>query len=424
MEENESKQGKDLNQDMGKVDRIKEAIEIAILKNESTVLLEDGISKIKLDIYKIDKDDETYEVMFDEDTSIARVKKTEKGLVFDYYNSEVKERIPSSFNIDRARIVEQNRREEILRKNIERGKDANDLKLEGKDRQTALREELNQKLKSGHAKKMESDREFSTSENMRMFVKRAFGVDSQEIYRIQGDDPHDFKYVAETGDSEEPLKVLDLSTDNEGRNSLQKIWIIENGEFKEKTVDSILMRGNYAIATDIPDSVGTGHTTTYLVSRTRDGKYLGIAAEEKNGSNRSLSRDSIEKDSMQRANTVWEIEDIIESAQLAEKIGVLIKDKKLSTKEVDAVKKLKIDGNMDDEEVIDAINAVSVLKEFGCNEDQIKKIIDRFREIPNKDRDEFINQIKNKDKDATQNAKTIYDGAEHTHEHTMGPKNW
>ena len=295
--------------------------------------------------------------------------------------------------------------------------------------QGALAKEVKIGLKTGDAISMDMDREFSSSENMRMFVKRAWKIDAKEIYRVKGKDPHDFKYIAKTGNSKEPYKELDLSSHREGHNSRQKIWLIENGELKEKTVDSIMMKGNYAIATDKPDNVMTGHTKTYLVSRTYNGRYLAVAGEEKKGVNRSPKRDDKEKDLTQRSKTKWEIEDVIESAMLAEKVGALIKDNKLSTGEVEAVKELKIDRNMDDKEVVDTINAVSIMKEYGYGEKQIKKALDEFREIPkNKKIDEMIDEKelkeqakKQKENKPKREEKTMHDDHDEE-ERILGPK--
>ena len=289
-----------------------------------------------------------------------------------------------------------------------------------KNDQEALRQEIEVGLKKGNVIKMDIDREFSSSENMDMFIKRAFKINPQEVYRVQGDNPHDFKYIAKTGNSKEPYVEIPLSSHREGHNSRQKIWILENGQLREKTVDSLMLKGNYGIATDVPDNSTKDHTRTYLVSRTHNGRYLAIAAEEKSGVNRSLKRDDTAKDFSQRSKSLWEIEDIIESALLAERIGALIKDKKLSTKEVELVKELKIDNNMNDEEVIDTINAVSVLKKYGYNERQIQKVLKSFREIPDdKKVDKMIDGAERKEQSS---AKTMSDGHE-DEERILGPKN-
>ena len=190
-----------------------------------------------------------------------------------------------------------------------------------------------------------------------------------------------------------------------------------------------MMKGNYAIATDVPDNVVNGHTKTYLVSRTYNGRYLAVAAEEKKGVNRSQKTDKISKDSMQRSKSLWEIEDVIESAMLAEKVGALIKDNKLSTNEVEMVKELKIDRNMEDEEVVDTINAVSIMKEFGYDEAQIKKALDGLREIPkNKKIDDMIDEkemkkeAKEHKEEPKREEKTMHDDHDEE-ERIFGPRN-
>ena len=75
--------------------------------------------------------------------------------------------------------------------------------------QNALSKEIEIGLVTGDTVRMDLDREFSSSENMRMFVKRAWKVDAKEIYRVKGKDRHDFKYVAKTGNSKEPYQEID-----------------------------------------------------------------------------------------------------------------------------------------------------------------------------------------------------------------------
>ena len=421
MEENESMQGKSLSKELKDQDKIKQAIQLAILNDKTSVSLEDGISTINLDIYKAINEDGKYIVSLAGNTVIAEATRTEGGVKFDYYNSQVKEKIPSQFDIDSARIrmAEEQRKELSIQKNVEQRKDVNKLDLSDKDKQTTLKRQIEE---GGYAVKMDLDREFSSSENMRMFIKRAWGIDAQDAYRVPGpgNDPHNFKYIAKTTNANEPYKEIPLSTNREGRNNGQKIWLLEDGVLKEKTVDSLMIKGNYAIATDIPDSVMSGHTRTYLVSRTYKGRYLAVAAEEKSGVNRSSKTSDAQKGNMQRGKSLWEIEDVIESAMLAERIGVLVKDKKLTAEEVEMVKKLKVDRNMDDEEVIDTINAVSVLKEFGYNEKQIAKALETFKEIPkDKKIDEMIDKEEQREEKGS--VKTIHDDHDEE-ERILGPK--
>ena len=234
---------------------------------------------------------------------------------------------------------------------------------------------IEQGLINGNAVEMEIDREISTSENMRMFVKRAWGVSADKIYRVRGKDPHSFKYVAKTYDSKKPYKQLNLSHHYEGRNSNQKIWLMDNGVLKQKAVDSLLMKGNYGIATDIPESAMSDNTRTYLAIRTPSGEYIAIAAGQKSGVNRNTTGNMIEKDYMSRENSVYDLENIILSAKLAEQIYGFNKDGKLTVNEVEFVRRLKIDKNMDDKEIIDTVDTIIALKEMGYERNEIKRIL-------------------------------------------------
>lgn len=150
---------------------------------------------------------------------------------------------------------------------------------------------------------------------------------------------------------------------------------MENGTLKEKKVDSLLLKGNYGIATDLPESVASQNTKTYLVSRTPSGQYIAIATGQKSGVNRNTSGDVLQKSMMARGRSVYELENIIEAAGMAEQIYALNKDGKLTTREVEMVKKFKIDRNMDDKEVFDAVTLVADLKDMGYECNEIKTIL-------------------------------------------------
>ncbi len=380
MEENESKQGKDLAQEQKKQDKIKEAIKLALLNNKRKVSLDDGKSTINLELMKIDTDGdeanaERFSVWIDEDTKMADVSKSKKGIKFDYYNSELAKRIPSNFDIVRARIVaEEEQREDIkMRRSIEKGNAPESISSDSTKQQEAMAYQIERGLATGKVTEMEVNREFSESENMRMFVKRAWGISPKNIYRVPGKKSYDFKYVAKTTSGK--YKEIPLSTQSEGKNTRQSIFVMDNGVLKEKKVDSLLLKGRYGIATDLPESATSQNTKTYLVSRTPSGQYIAIAAGQKSGVNRNMSGDEIQKRMMARGRSVYELEDIIEATKLAEQIYALNKDGKLTTREVEMVKKFKIDRNMDDKEVFDAVTLVADLKDMGYECNEIKTIL-------------------------------------------------
>ena len=427
MENNSSKQEKNLAKDLKKEDKIKKAIELALLNNKSKVSLEDGKSVIDLQLMKIEADtDETsaekFSVWIDEDTKMADVSRSKKGIKFDYYNSELAKKIPSNFDINKARIViEEEQREDIrIKKGIEKGNDIENISSDKTKQQEAMTYQIERGLATGRVTEMEVNREFSESENMRMFVQRAWGISSQRIFRVPGKNTYDFKYVAKTTSGK--YKEIPLSTRSEGRNSRQSIFVMDNGILKEKKVDSLLLRGNYGIATDLPESAASQNTKTYLVSRTPSGQYIAIAAGQKSGVNRNTSGDVLQKRMMARGRSVYELEDIIEAAKMAEQIYALNKDGKLTTKEVEMVKKFKVDRNMNDQEVFDSITLVAELKDMGyeCNEiktilsarnkDEIMKLAKEV-EDHSKDTSGKTKQMTELDKDIKNtNGKTLHDG--------------
>ena len=296
-----------------------------------------------------------------------------------------------------------------------------------KNDQIALQKEIEIGLKNGNVTEMEINREISESENMHMFVKRAWGVDAKNIYRVRGKGTHDFKYVAKTSSGK--YQEIDLSTKSEGKNSRQKIWIMENGDLKEKEVDSLLLKGRYGIATDIPENVASQNIRSYLVTRAPSGRYIAIAASQRSGVNRNTSQDRIQKYNLARGRSVYELEDIMDSAKIAEQIYAFNKDGKLTTREVEMVKRFKIDKNMDNKEIFDAVTLVVELKDMGYESEQIKRILSArdkqeigklAREVDEHYKEKETSnsdKIKKVDEDIEDDGFSIYDNP-HIHEHT------
>ena len=416
MEENESKQEKNLQADLKKQDKIKKAIEVALLNDKNKILLDDGKTIISLEIIESKTEAEKiYDIQFDDDTTIARAKKTENGIVYDYYNRDLAKKIPSFLDLNRAQIIlEEIRKTDQIKDEIEEGKDPKELNLSDQDKNKALQMEMEQKIKNGNAQQLEIDREVSTTENMRMFVQRAWGISAKEIYRVKGNDSHSFKYVAKIGNSKKPYQEIELSHFNEGRNSRQKIWVMENGTLKQKTVDSLPIKGNYGIATDVADSVISQNTRTYLIQRLPSGRYIGIAVGQKQGVNRNTSGDSIQKDFMSRENSIYDLEDVIDSALLAEKIYGFNKDGKLTTKEVEIVRRLKFDRNMDDSEVVNTVKAICFLREKGYEPQEIKGIMEKADGAIEKIEKGEVKKLEEEIPGGDDNQKTMHDGHDGT----------
>lgn len=409
MGENESKDGIDYAKELKIQNTIEEAINLAIMQGREEVRIEDGKSIVILRVI-MSKEANTYEVFFGNSRLVTVKKDGNDNLSYRDYQLDLS-KLEGRFNSENVEVLIQEGRkqnERRLKGQIEKGKESKEVTTKAPQTQEyALQLELDRALKSGHAVEMDIDREFSTTENMRMFINRAFGVSAQRIYRVQGRDPHDFKYIAKTSNSKKPYQEINISSYEEGRNSGQKIWIMEDGVLKEKAVDSLLIRGNYAIATDVPDSVVSGNTQTYLAVRTPKGEYIAIEAGQKRGVNRNTSGDARQKDFMSRENTVYELDDIIEAAQLAERIYGLTKDGKLTTNEVEIVRRLKIEKSMQDHDIVNIINAICLLREMGYKPNEIKRVINDIKDAPDS-KEETLKLAEKLEKG--DNEKTMHDG--------------
>lgn len=408
-DEQKIKDEKDLDMLLAKQQEIQEEIANAIREGKEKVNIDFGgrvIINIKL-LNSIDEK-ENYEFNSDDDLITGKVTRNKKDIDVDV-------------DFDKKRIHARMDQERYKNRRIE--EDIKDHTVDSNN-QEALKKEIETGLKNGNAHEMEIDREFSESENMRMFVRRAWGITADNIYRVKGKDPHDFKYVAKTTSGK--YQEIPLSTQSEGTNSRQNIFVMENGKLKEKEVDSLLLRGRYGIATDLAENVASQNTRTYLVSRTPSGEYIAIAAGQKSGVNRNTSGDELQKKYMGRGRSVYELEDTIEAAKLAEQIYALNKDGKLTTREVEMVKKFKIDKNMDNKEVFEAVTLVAELKDMGyeCNEIKTilsardkEEIIKLAKEVDEHSKETNTSNTEKRNKtDEDIDEKTIYDNP-HTHEH-------
>ena len=384
MADEKIKDEKELELILAKQQEIKNKILDAIREGKEQVDVDFYGEKTIVNVKLLESMDEYKEkhVFFTEDKSIYGVvledKKTKKKKIdIDLDEKKI-----------HAKMDEYRRQEKKLEKDIK------NHTVDSKD-SNALQKEVEKGLKNGNVTEMEADREISESENMRMFIKRAWRIDANKIYRVKGKDPHDFKFVVKTNSKK--YQQIDLSTSREGRNTSQSIWLMEDGKLKEKKVDSLLLRGRYGIATDIPESVTSQNTRSYLVTREPGGRYIAIAASQKRGVQRNTTNDSLQKSYGARARSVYELGDIIDAAEIAEQIYAFNKDGKLTTREAEMVKEFKIDKNMDDKEIFDAVTLVVELKDMGYECNEMKRILSA------RDKDEILKLAKEVDEHYKEN---------------------
>lgn len=200
-------------------------------------------------------------------------------------------------------------------------------KKTGKDdpEQLKLREEKSK------WQEIDLDREFTSSDNLRKWIKDVLHVSPSRLYRRQIG-PHEFEYM---GEYDGKYKPLELTTDFEGKNTRQQIYIVQdNGEVVMDEVDSLLLTkdGNRGIATKIPDGVSADMTKSFAVTRTKDGKYLATQMIEKTGQNRDPNLPG--KDIADRTRSVYDIEDSIETKEEIERNGMKIAQDGVSVDEI------------------------------------------------------------------------------------------
>lgn len=353
MEENE----RNLAVDEKRVEDIIEEINIAILNDKDYIEIDDGRSVISINISKNSEKEDEHDIEFG-GKKIATVKKGEK-VPSDILKREI-QRYQSSFSFDKVNNGLGRNATEKERDNPE------SLKLEI---------ELNQAIKEGRATKLREGREITAAgEDVSLMLKRMTGERGHEIYRVRDkNDSHKFKYIAKDNSGEyfEPRG----SRASEGTNPRQMCWIQNtNGTFERKPVDDMKVFGKYVIATDI--NVTTDSTRTLVGQRTPKGEYILMPALDHRVANTSSNINI--KDNLSRGNSIWEIEDVIEAANLGEKIREIKKDGKLSADEVEFINKLKKEGLKNEKiiKILDIAEVADELREQGLNDASIKAILD------------------------------------------------
>ena len=374
MAENDSLEGKSLELHMFE-QKILEAIEIAKKQKQDTGIIENAQMTFEIRIEKIDKKikihafgeeiltlEEGDKFTYNIDGLKNIQEKLEEDSEFDY----------SQFGLPDIEYLEEQEKQEEEKQ--EEQKDEKDLSedLEEKEedsKEEPKKEEENKKKNNDSTKwqEMDLDREFSNSDTLRVWIKDVLGVAPDKVYRKQTG-PHDFEYVAETNGEYEPL---DLSTDQEGKNTMQQVYIVkEDGTLELDEVDSLLLTkdGNYGIATKVPDGIATDVTKSFEVKRTKDGKYVATQLIEKTGPYRDANQAG--KEIADRDRSIYDIEEDLDEVENAENSDMEIAEDGVTVEEIDIIQELKKEGYKDKE--ID--NIIKRIQENDMSLEDSKKI--------------------------------------------------
>ncbi len=235
-----------------------------------------------------------------------------------------------------------------------------------------VKKELEEAKKDGRVEPIRMGREITEGEAFSELANRMFGEKVHEAYRVRGKDSHSFKYIGINNAG----KYVEFggSSEYEGSNPNQKVYILTtNGKLEEKTVDHLTTNGKYAIATDIPDSAIADRTRTLVGNRLPSGRYLFIEALDSR--NAEASNNKFVKELLTRGESHYDMEDIADALELAQKIRGLNSDGVVTAEELEFVVKLKEKGYNADE-INDFINTVHDLKEQGLDNAKIRAILD------------------------------------------------
>ncbi|MCL2342228.1 MAG: hypothetical protein FWC53_04255 [Firmicutes bacterium] len=375
--ESDSLTGIDLAADEGIIVGIKKAIEMAAAQGSKGIILDDGQSEIIIEIRPSNQNTGEYIVSIGGQDVISFIETIDEETLL--HLEGVLGVFAERFELERAEV--RTAPEEVAEK-IEEQKGTevgNKPKKEPeKDTNTQntdlIQAELDNAIKTGNAVPLRLGREITEGEDIHMMLKRMFGQDFVEVYRVRGKGTHDFDYIGKTTSGK--YEKVNASQTREGTNPLQKIIIMrKDGTFEEKTVDHLIVRGRYAIATDMPDGTGISERTyTFICVRGPGEKYLAIEALDDRTN--EASNDTLIKSNMNRDKSVYEIEDVADAAVMAQKIESLAWDGKFTSEEVELVKKLTVEKALNEGEVIDFLEFVHELKKLGLNDTEVKAILD------------------------------------------------
>lgn len=326
MAENDAMEGKKLELHMFE-QKILEAIEIAKEQKSDTGVIENGQIPFEIRIEKVDdKKIKVHafgeEILTLEDAdkfsyNIEGLKniqeKLENNPEFDYKHFGLPD-IEYLEELEKQREEEQKDEKDLSEDIAEKEEDEpeNDEDKKKKPKQKEESEQEKMKKDSKNWQEMDLDREFTDTDTLRKWIKDILHESPERVYRRQTG-AHDFEYMAENNGEYKPLE---LSTDLEGKNTRQEVYIVkEDGTLELDEVDSLLLTkdGTYGIATKVPDGVSTDMTKSFSVTRTKDGKYLATQLIEKSGQNRDPKLPG--KDVGDRTQSVYEKEDFIEQKE-------------------------------------------------------------------------------------------------------------
>lgn len=339
MAENDAMEGKKLELAMFE-QKMLEALEIAEKQKQDSAVINNGQLQFEIQIVKEGKKIKVHafgeEILTLEDNNFNYNIEGLKGIQEKLANNP--EYDYKQFGLPDIEYLEelQKQKEEQQRDEADLSEDMEEKQEEEPEQDKEKKEKQDpehQKLKrdSKNWQEMDLDREFTDSDSLRKWIKDVLHESPSRLYRRQIG-PHDFEYV---GEYDGEYKPLQLTTDLEGKNTTQQIYMVkEDGTLEIDEVDSLLLTkdGNYGIATKVPDGVSAEMTKSYSVTRTKDGKYIATQMIEKSGQNRDPKLPG--KAIADRTRSVYDIEDSIEQKDEIDNSGMEIAEDGTTVEEV------------------------------------------------------------------------------------------
>lgn len=251
------------------------------------------------------------------------------------------------------------------------------------EKQNPEQEQMKKDSKSWQ--EMDLGREFTDSDDLRKFIRDVLKQDCDRVYRVKTG-THDFKYMAE---KDGKYQELNLSTDYEGRNTRQQVYIVqEDGKVELDEVDSLLLSKDedYGIATKLPDTGSSDTTKSFAVTRTNDGKYVATQLIEKSGQNRDPKLPG--KDYFDRAQGREEKADLVENIEEMENKDLEIAKDEVTVQEIGLYEHFEREGYRHDE--IDQM--IKYMEEEKKTVDEAEELGKKAREIKQKNPNQMEGQ--------------------------------
>jgi hypothetical protein len=363
-----------------------------LMNDDDIVVLSDGKSHIMISIAKNDEGQlfvriggiEAEAIPINEGDDIesiiaAKLREYESIFAFDAATVlEGKEKV--EFLEKKRELGFLERKEDVLQMGEEELEQENESNEERKTAQAGENDPLEEKYEwaKKHGTPLRMGREVTSSENTHMFFKDMLGINTHEIYRVKGEGTHEFSYIGK--DSTGKIIETEGNETRMGTNPTREVTVKKSdGTVEKRTMSNIkIFGGRYVLISNVAEGAMTGRETTYIGQLTPDGSIVVVEALDSR--NNRASGESTVKEGVARNKSVYEVQEIAESARLAKKIREMTQDDRITQEEVELVRSLKKETTKECD-VIHFLDFIYDLRKEGIKDKDIERLLNQSEKM-------------------------------------------